>query len=224
MTRRFFLMPLIMLFVLYLASCGDNGNGSGDTTTDDAAQPDRQDQQTDTLSDIPEDTPEDHPADHPADQPVDTPVEDVTEDPAADEVTEIVDDDVEQDAVPDPTEPDSADVPVDTVIACEAREGYCTTYPVILDPCVTCDPIGDTYYRPAAPGDGAMGCTVGGVGTAAWCCLPKESVVLPSDCDRGGGECYPSGGLDPCPVGWDAVRTSCGDDDRVCCMPGESCT
>lgn len=140
---------------------------------------------------------------------------DAATDPPADPAA----DDLPPDAGPDGTE----DPPADGLTECEEAGGYCTQYAVIPDPCVTCDSTGEIHYRPAHRSLGAMGCTVEGVGTSPWCCLPHEPTTL-TDCDTAGGECYPTTDPEPCPPGWGMIYSSCGGEGLVCCAPAsENC-
>jgi len=198
MTKHFFIVLLFTACFMIAASCGDNGNGSEDTTTEDLTPADQTDQT---------DAPQDQPADTPPDGPVD---------PAGD--------DGAHDALPDETEdvaPDAEDTveEAEGPTECETSGGTCTTYAVVADPCVTCEPDG---LIPAPPDDPARGCTSGGVGASPWCCLHVVPTTEPSDCETDGGECYPPSDSDPCPIGWGAVYTACRE-GTVCCMPGESC-
>lgn len=186
MVKRIFLTALLMVFSFWAASCGDDGNGSDDTVTDQEVIDDGRDQI-------------DTPPDQPPDTPPDTPAEDMPADPA-----------------PDGIDPD---IPIDGVTACEESGGYCTSYAIVPDPCVACD----DGLMPAPPANGAMGCTVEGVGGVPWCCVYVVPTAEPSACETAGGECYPPASGDVCPVGWEPVYTPCRE-GMVCCMPtAESC-
>lgn len=154
---------------------------------------------------------------------VDDAADDTTTDPGPDTSTDPVSD-TTTDPGPDTAADTITDTSTDTAeTECEGAGGYCTEYPVIPDTCVTCDSTGPIHYRPAHRGLGAMGCTVEGVGTSPWCCLPHEPGT--TDCDEAGGECYPFADPEPCPPGWAIIRSSCGDvDGIVCCAPmSENC-
>jgi hypothetical protein len=121
----------------------------------------------------------------------------------------------------DTTEPD---VLPDGATACELDGGYCTTYAIVAEPCVTCAAVGGVTYVPFHGPDGANECTAEGEGAGAWCCMPLDMDDL-NDCETGGGTCVSSGGgTDRCPVGWvaDTTGLACGG-SHVCCVPGDSC-
>jgi hypothetical protein len=199
MKRSCLSLMLFSALCMAAASCGGDGNGSEDTTTEDTAPDDQADPHVD------------NPPDQPVDQPVDGPVDPSGDDGAPDTLPDEIED-AEPDAEDTVEEPDGP-------TECEASGGTCTTYAVVADPCVTCETDG---LMPAPPDDPARGCTSSGVGASPWCCVHVVPTTEPSDCETDGGECYPPSDSDPCPVGWDAVYTACRE-GTVCCMPGESC-
>ena len=208
---------LACVLCLALAAGCNGGNGTeDDATTDDATQPDQQDQ-----VDTPVDTPTEDAVEDPVPDPAEDPVEDPAEDPPEDLMEDAMED-VLEDIIPDII-PDLVDVLEDGETACEAAGGYCSSYAIIYDPCITCEDIEEQHYMPAGPTDGAMGCTVEGVGAGPWCCLPNTPDE-PTDCHEAGGECYSFSEEDPCPIGWDPVYTECYGEGSACCVPtSEAC-
>ncbi len=179
-------------------SCGGGGGSSQDQSTDDSVGPDVTDMATETPADAPADTPADMP---PADVPAET-AEDVEEDTAEDVVL---------------------DLPGDGSTACEMDGGYCTTYAVTSEPCVTCASMGGVDFVPSPGPDGTNECTATGEGVAAWCCRPVDAE--PPACEAAGGVCVPpGGGGDRCPIGWvaDTTGLAC-NGSHVCCVEGDSC-
>jgi hypothetical protein len=115
------------------------------------------------------------------------------------------------------------DLPGDGSTLCEEGGGYCTTYAVVADPCVTCASVGGVEFMPAPGPDGTMECTATGVGAAAWCCRPVDDD--PPECEANGGVCVPGGGGGSrCPVGWvaDTSGWDCNGGHK-CCVRGDSC-
>jgi hypothetical protein len=188
----------IALLCAIALSCGGGGGSSNDTSTEADAAPDATDMVTETPADAAVDTP-------PVDAPVDVPAETAP--------------DAEEDTVPDP----DLDLPGDGSTACEEEGGYCTTYAVTSEPCVTCASVGGVDFLPAPGPDGTNECTATGEGAGAWCCLPVEAE--PPECEASGGVCVPPGGVsDRCPVGWveDTTGLACGG-AHTCCVQGDSC-
>ena len=189
------------IFCIIALSCGGGGGSTQDVTTEPDVAPDS----TDTVTDTPVDTPTETPVDAPVDAPVDVPAE-TTEDGEED------------------TEPDiELDLPGDGSTACEMDGGYCTTYAITSEPCVTCASMGGVDFLPAPGPDGTMECTATGEGVGAWCCRPVDEE--PPECESSGGVCVPpSGGGDRCPVGWvaDTAGLAC-NGSHVCCVEGDSC-
>ena len=196
-------MSLTTMFLcIFALSCGGGGGTSQDLSTEDAVGPDT----TDMITDTPADTP----VDAPVDAPVDTPPADV---PA--ETTEDGEEDTADDV--------DLDLPGDGSTACEADGGYCTTYAVTSDPCVTCASMSGVTFLPMHGPDGTNECTATGEGVGAWCCMPVD--VDPPECETSGGVCVPhGGGSDRCPIGWvaDTTGLACGG-SHVCCVEGDSC-
>jgi len=199
MQKTFILLTVLLLTGLVAASCGGGNGGEEDATTDDVAAEDQTDQTTDT----------------PGDRPPDTPAENPTDQPGEENPADVVPDS-QPDVVPD-TEPDGELPPS----RCVESGGYCTTYPIIANPCVLCPDVGEDHYKPSRPADDAMGCTVEGEGAGPWCCVPSD-ITDPNDCEADGGECYGGGG--DCPVGWvENTALDCNGGQR-CCAPGPDCT
>jgi hypothetical protein len=189
---------LMLALALVLWSCGGGGGGDEDTGAADSTPSDSVD--TTVTDTTPTDT-----------TPADTTVTDTT-------VT-----DTEEDGTGDVVEDTILDLPGDGATQCEEEGGYCTTYAVVSEPCVTCASVGGVEFRPAAGPDGSNECTAEGEGAAAWCCMPVDDE--PPECVSSGGVCVPPGsGGDRCPVGWvaDTTGLAC-NGSHTCCVEGDSC-
>ena len=54
-----------------------------------------------------------------------------------------------------------------------------------------------------------------------WCCVPADPAD--NDCEDAGGVCVPDWPENECPVGWEVINTSCGDDPGSCCLMSGFC-